>query len=95
MSDNNGSNGQTGETAWGVAMVSAVLVLGAALGILVSIKAFLFFLSQLKNVFSFLGSGVLLFMTLANVIPVFLVALAWLWSFQPRTLFTKNRIIEV
>ena len=90
MSASDGSNGQTGETAWHVTVVSAVLVLASALGVLASIRAFVFFLSQVSGVVSFMVSGALLLVTLASVTPVFLIALAWLWSFRPPRLFAKK-----
>ena len=90
MKDNDRSNGGDGESAWRVAMLSAALVLAAALGTLAGIRASFFFLSQLKGAFSFMGSGVLLLVTLANVTAVLLVAFSWLWSFWPRRVFTKE-----
>ena len=89
MKNNDRSKGETGETAWCVARVSVMLVLAAALGTLASIKALLFCLTQRSGVFSSMGTGSLLLVTLANAVPVFLVALSWLWSFRPRTLFAK------
>ena len=86
------SNGGACESAWCVTMLSAVLVLAAALGTLAGLRASFFFLSQLKGAFSFMGSGVLLLVTLANVTAVLLVAFSWLWSFWPRRRFTKSMV---
>ena len=82
MRDNNTSNGRTGENAWCVSVVSAVLVLAVALGLMAGIRSFFFFLSHLTGTFSFMGSGLLLLVTLSNITPVFLMAISWLWSFR-------------
>ena len=84
----------TKETAWCVTMQATVLVLAAALGTLAGAKAFLFFLFQLwsqpTGVFSLMGSGALLFVTIANVTTVFTLALSWLWSFRTRSSVTRS-----
>jgi hypothetical protein len=73
-------NGQTGETAWCMTLVSAMLVLVSALGILASIWGLLLLLGQPGGVFSFMGSGLLLLVGLANVTVVLLLTFSWLSS---------------
>jgi hypothetical protein len=81
---------QNDDAAWCIAIVTAVLLLTAALEVLLSLKALFFFLSHRVEVFSFIGSGMLLLTTLASAAPVFLIAASWLGSFLPRRLCTKG-----
>jgi len=84
--DNATANGRTGEAAWSVALVSALLGLATVLGALAGVWSLLFFLSKLGGgVYSFIASGGLLLVTLGNVSVVFIVAFSWLWSFLSRS----------
>jgi hypothetical protein len=71
-------------------MASTVLVLAVALGTLAGIRASLFLFIQQRGVFWLMGSGLLLLVTLANVAPVFLVALSWLRSFRSQKPIAKE-----
>jgi hypothetical protein len=84
------ANAKNDDDARCITIVTAVLLLAAALELLLSLKALFFFLSHCVEVFSFVGSGMLLLATLASAAPVFLIAASWLGSLLPRRLCTKG-----